>query len=1053
MGIVSCPRSRLCAMFLISLVAVALCLNSHESAAVSFAPFEDWHANWIGIIGGSKPNTWMCYRKQFNLDKEPAEAIARIACDSKYWLWINGELAVFEGQLKRGPTPQDTYFDRVDLKPHLRSGTNTIAILVNYFGQHGYSHNSSGKAALIFDGKIDGKRLLSEDSWKVKIHPAYGTTDPPKDNVRQPEWNVRFDARHDLGDWHQPEFDDSSWGPPTDFGKPPVSPWNRLFERPIPQWTNSGVIDYEEIKVTEESDDSKKYICHLPYNCQVTPFLRVKAPAGQVICIHSDIQEIYGRFPLIEIHRHEYVTREGLQEFELPTWINGHQIHYLMPAEVEVLDLKYRETGYDTEFIGKFSCNDEHLNQLWTESLRTLYVTMRDTYMDCPDRERAQWWGDAVNEIGEAFYALDAQRAPQLARKAIYELVRWQRNDNTLYSPVPSGIRRPGIEFPLDGSWNQELPQQMLASIGWYGFWNYYWYSADQQTIQDAYPAVKRYLSLWQLGDDGLVIHRPGGWDWTDWGTNIDVPVIENAWFYLALKGASAMAKLSGHREDLPTYQKLMQSIEKNYHSAFWQEKEFRSRDYQGETDDRANAMAVVAGLARAADFPAITQVLEKEHHASPYMEKYVLEALLLMNEPEIAIDRMKRRYAQMLVDDQTTLWECFEELELEGFGSLGHGTYNHAWSGGPLTILSQYVAGVSPTAPGFKTFQVFPQMGTLNQLAATIPTHFGLIELEIEREAESPFRLQLTSPPETTAQVGIPRSDLSPGASILLNNQRIWTHGETQPSSLGITLAGGDKNYLKVHLPSGKWQIEVVEGNDARDDENLGVKSPTNALSKVEQQSGFRMLFNGKSLDQWRHQGNWTVDRGAIHRSGAGGALEYVGQLIPDDFELRFEWKVAKGANSGVYYRPGQYEYQILDNQNHADGKNPRTSAASLYFCMSPSHDATHPVGEWNTARIICQGTVIQHWLNDTKVVDFDYADPKWAANLELLRKRGGNLEARGGHLQLQDHGDPVWYRNIRLRTLAAEDPLDRTPVQPAKIPAAALELEEQILESIKQR
>lgn len=92
----------------------------------------------------------------------------------------------------------------------------------------------------------------------------------------------------------------------------------------------------------------------------------------------------------------EYITKNGIQEFEAWGWMNGHQVLYTIPKDVEVLELKFRETGYDTEFVGQFSCEDKFYNKLWDKSLRTLYITMRDTYMDCPDRERAQWWGDVV---------------------------------------------------------------------------------------------------------------------------------------------------------------------------------------------------------------------------------------------------------------------------------------------------------------------------------------------------------------------------------------------------------------------------------------------------------------------------------------------------------------------------------------------------------------------------------------------------------------------------------------------------------------------------------
>ena len=116
-----------------------------------------------------------------------------------------------------------------------------------------------------------------------------------------------------------------------------------------------------------------------------------------------------------------------------------------------------------------------------------------------------------------------------------------------------------------------------------------------------------------------------------------------------------------------------------------------------------------------------------------------------------------------------------------------------------------------------------------------------------------------------------------------------------------------------------------------------------------------FKTLFDGTSLEGWRHNGNWKVVDGEITRGGKGGSLVYTAEKVPDDFELRFDWKVASGSNSGVYYRPGQYEYQILDNSKHNDGKNPRTSAASLYFCLQPSADKTRPIGQWNEGRIVC--------------------------------------------------------------------------------------------------
>ena len=210
------------------------------------------------------------------------------------------------------------------------------------------------------------------------------------------------------------------------------------------------------------------------------------------------------------------------------------------------------------------------------------------------------------------------------------------------------------------------------------------------------------------------------------------------------------------------------------------------------------------------------------------------------------------------------------------------------------------------------------------------------------------------------------------------------------------------------------------------------------------EAEPGFESLFDGKTLDGWKNEGNWAVENGEIARVKRGGPLTYEKASVPDDFELRFDWKVAKGCNSGVYYRPGQYEYQLLDNANSSYGENPRSSAAALYFCMAPTKDVVKPFEQWNEARVICKGSVIQHWLNGEKVVDFDYADPRWKDAVKLVSYRGTDLTKRGGHLWLQDHGAPVWFRNLRWRAIPSDEPLVSENLTPMPVSEAALKKEQ---------
>ena len=238
-----------------------------------------------------------------------------------------------------------------------------------------------------------------------------------------------------------------------------------------------------------------------------------------------------------------------------------------------------------------------------------------------------------------------------------------------------------------------------------------------------------------------------------------------------------------------------------------------------------------------------------------------------------------------------------------------------------------------------------------------------------------------------------------------------------------------------------------------SRGDEGGAPLPAPNTLSEDEQRLGFQLLFDGQTDTGWRHNGNWVVRGGTLYRKQRGGDVTYTVARVPDDFELRFEFKVSKGCNSGVYYRPGQYEYQVLDDANSPWGENPRQSNASLFFCMAPSKDVTRPYGQWNEGRIVCKGTVIQHWLNGEKVIDFDYTDPRWADQVEMLRIRGADLDARGAFLRLQDHGDDVWFRSLRWREIPPEEELQRSELTPLPIPEEARRKELERVERMRKQ
>ncbi|HEX4298259.1 MAG TPA: DUF1080 domain-containing protein [Devosia sp.] len=191
---------------------------------------------------------------------------------------------------------------------------------------------------------------------------------------------------------------------------------------------------------------------------------------------------------------------------------------------------------------------------------------------------------------------------------------------------------------------------------------------------------------------------------------------------------------------------------------------------------------------------------------------------------------------------------------------------------------------------------------------------------------------------------------------------------------------------------------------------------------------AGFRPLTEWRA---WRGTGippQWTIKDGVIELQPGGGDLVSVETF--HNFELSFEWRISAGGNSGVIYRssedfPLSYqtgaEYQILDNTGHPDGKSPLTSAASNYGLYAPSADVTKPVGEWNTARIVVSGNHVEHWLNGTEVLDYEIGSPDWKQRVAQSKFAAwpeyGTIGT--GHIDLQDHGNPVAYRNLMIKVL----------------------------------
>lgn len=215
---------------------------------------------------------------------------------------------------------------------------------------------------------------------------------------------------------------------------------------------------------------------------------------------------------------------------------------------------------------------------------------------------------------------------------------------------------------------------------------------------------------------------------------------------------------------------------------------------------------------------------------------------------------------------------------------------------------------------------------------------------------------------------------------------------------------------------------------------------SAQNTLTDQEKKDGWTLLFDGKTMSGWRNyrsdkvSDRWKVSNGELYLDKT--VTKGTGDIITDkeykDYELAIDWKISPCGNSGIIfnvvedakfentYNTGP-EMQVLDNTCHPDAKITKHRAGDLYDLISCSKETVKPAGEWNQVRIISKNAKMEFWLNGTKVVEFTMHTPEWD---QMVAKSKFNTmpgfgKALKGRIALQDHGDAVWFRNIKIREL----------------------------------
>jgi hypothetical protein len=211
-------------------------------------------------------------------------------------------------------------------------------------------------------------------------------------------------------------------------------------------------------------------------------------------------------------------------------------------------------------------------------------------------------------------------------------------------------------------------------------------------------------------------------------------------------------------------------------------------------------------------------------------------------------------------------------------------------------------------------------------------------------------------------------------------------------------------------------------------------VQSAMNELTPSEREAGWQLLFDGKTTGGWRGYRKQTMPDGWQVVDGALTRVAEAGDIVTEDefgdFELKLEWKVEPGGNSGIMFRVTEDadqtyesgpEMQVLDDERHADGKSRSTAAGSNYALHAAPAGVVKPAGEWNRVRLLVDGAHVEHWLNGQKVVEYELWSPDWEKRVadSKFAQWPGYGRAKRGHIALQDHGDRVAYRNIKIRPI----------------------------------
>ena len=710
-------------------------------------------------------------RKTFTLKTVPEKADISVTADAKYSLYVNGRYVNF------GPARGFQHhwpFDRIDLVPYLQPGKNVIAALLYEFGCGNYTYAYEGECGFLLAGTIGEEDLSTNETWKIRIAPGYLCA--VARGSGQYGFQEFYDFRSAEDDWFEPDYDDSSWTANTasHMRIAGCMPWSDMEERAIPLLTHdlipavAGISASRHLPRSENQQeivDIRQSFCPEKFRWEAAPVPgdTVSFEDGVTARIVDFGEETVGMIHF-EIDGAEngdsldYLTCECLRDHgpaipAKPTTLYGgrlllragHNEHELtLPWGFRYVvlwthrqtrlrvKLSCRRTWYPLEIKGEFKTSDRLLNDIWTMCVHTQQCCTVDSYIDCPWRENAQWWGDALVQSQNTFRLTHDPRVLARGLRQIAE----QRTPNGLTYGMAPTIGHNCILPDYSAMW--------LVTL-----WAHYYQTGSTELYHELIDAVDAVCGYFReeirLHGDGLIPYDRRYWLFLDWCPALfkqGTPTLLNLIWLWGLSKIRIVAEAAGDTVRATRFAEWFDEGSRAVIRHLYNPETrllYDGLDWDGKPVDthapHSAAISILLNLLPEAHETWLNQLLlplvESSRggklQPSAYFMFYIFEALKQKGRRQEVIDCIRRWWGEFVRAGCSTTPEGSLEQATPGGWS-----FCHAWSAHPLVHFSEILLGIRQLAPGWKQLRFDPLPVPGLELTGTLPVPQGEIHVSV---------------------------------------------------------------------------------------------------------------------------------------------------------------------------------------------------------------------------------------------------------------------------------------------------------------------------------